>query len=86
LFEAKGKRCELSWESPGGKIERNETEDCNDGKHEAYYLSEDNNPIIISREPYQAVQSEKQHRGNVTMGEGGNQRKSKKYCSKKRIA
>ena len=54
-----------------------------DGKHEAYYLSEDNNPAIISKEIFQAVQIEKQNRSNITKGEDGNQRKGKKYSSKK---
>lgn len=54
-----------------------------DGKHESYYLSENNNPAIISKEMYQAVQLEKQRRSNVTKGENGIQRKSKKYSSKR---
>ncbi|MGI6626777.1 MAG: recombinase family protein [Bacillota bacterium] len=54
-----------------------------DGKHDAYYLSEDNNPAIISKEIFQAVQIEKQHRSNITKGEDGSKRKSKKYSSKK---
>ena len=54
-----------------------------DGKHESYYLSENNNPAIISKEMFQAVQLEKQRRSNVTKDEDGNKRKSKKYSSKK---
>lgn len=54
-----------------------------DGKHDAHYLAQDNNPIIISKETFQAVQIEKQHRNNVAKGENGNRRKSKKYSSKK---
>lgn len=54
-----------------------------DGKHNAYYLVKDNNPAIISTETFQAVQIEKQHRSNVTKGEDSNQRKSKKYSSKR---
>ncbi|MHB1485815.1 MAG: recombinase family protein [Saccharofermentanales bacterium] len=54
-----------------------------DGKHDVLYLSEDNNPAIISKETFQAVQIEKQHRSNVTKAEECNQRKSKKYSSKK---
>ena len=54
-----------------------------DGKHEAYYLSEDNNPAIISKEMFQAIQIEKQHRSNVIEDEKGSKRKSKKYSSKK---
>ena len=52
------------------------------GKHSSYYLSEDNNPAIISKETFQAVQLEKQHRSNVIKGEEGSRRKSKKYSSK----
>ncbi|SHJ73600.1 Site-specific DNA recombinase [Hathewaya proteolytica DSM 3090] len=52
------------------------------GKHEAVYLSEDNNPAIISKETFQAVQIEKTKRSNVIKGENGLQRKSKKYSSK----
>jgi site-specific DNA recombinase len=55
----------------------------NNGKHEEYYLSEKNNPAIISKETFQAVQIEKQHRSNVTKAENGSRRKSKKYSSKK---
>lgn len=52
-------------------------------KHEVQYVSENNNPAIISKETFQAVQIEKVHRSNVTQAEGGNQRKNKKYSSKK---
>jgi len=54
-----------------------------DGKHDAHYLAEDNNPAIISNEIFQAVQIEKKHRSNITKGADGIQRKSKKYSSKK---
>lgn len=54
-----------------------------DGKHDAHYLAEDNNPAIISTETFKAVQIEKQHRSNVTNDEDGNHRKCKKYSSKK---
>jgi site-specific DNA recombinase len=53
------------------------------GKHDAYYRAENNNPVILSKETFQAVQIEKQHRSNVTEGEDGSKRKSKKYSSKK---
>ncbi len=53
------------------------------GKHSACYLAEDNNPAIISKETFRAVQLKKQRRSNVTKGENGNKRKSKKYDSKK---
>ncbi|HEM3654902.1 TPA: recombinase family protein [Streptococcus suis] len=52
------------------------------GKHEAVYLCEDNNPAIISKQTFQAVQIEKTKRSNVIKGENGAQRKSKKYSSK----
>ncbi len=39
-----------------------------DGKHEAHYLSEDNNPAIITSEIFKAVQLEKSHRSNVIKG------------------
>ena len=54
-----------------------------DGKHSSYYLVEDNNPAIISKETFQAVQIEKQQRSNVIKGKDGSKRKSKKYSSKK---
>lgn len=37
-----------------------------DGNHDSYYFSEENNPAIISKEIFKAVQIEKQHRSNVT--------------------
>lgn len=52
------------------------------GKHEAVYLCEDNNPVIISKETFKAVQIEKTKRSNVIKGENGVQRKNKKYSSK----
>ena len=54
----------------------------NDGKHDAHYLAQDNNPMIISKETFQTVQIEKQHRSNIATDENGNRRKSKKYSSK----
>ena len=53
------------------------------GKHDSYYRAENNNPAIVSKETFQAVQIEKQHRSNVIKSEDSNQRKSKKYSSKK---
>ena len=53
------------------------------GKHDSYYRAENNNPAIIPKETFQAVQIEKQHRSNVIEGEEGSHRKSKKYSSKK---
>lgn len=52
------------------------------GKHAAHYLAKDNNPVIIPNEVFQAVQIEKKHRSNITKGEDGSRRKSKKYSSK----
>lgn len=54
----------------------------NSGKNEAYYLSENNNPAIISAEIFKAVQIEKSRRSNITKGENSNQRKATKYSSK----
>jgi hypothetical protein len=54
-----------------------------DVKHDAHYLSTDNNPAIISTETFKAVQIEKQHRSNVIKGEDGSHRKCKKYSSRK---
>ena len=53
------------------------------GKHDAYYLAEGNNPAIISKETFQAVQIEKQQRSNVIKVKDGSKRKGKKYSSKK---
>ncbi len=55
------------------------------GKNEVHYLATDNNPAIISKETFEAVQIEKMRRSNVIRNEKGNQRKSKKYSSKKMI-
>lgn len=52
------------------------------GKYEAYYFVEDNNPAIIPKETFQAVQIEKQRRSNVIKSKDGAQRKSTKYSSK----
>ena len=53
------------------------------GKSEVYYLATDNNPAIISKKVFEAVQIEKMRRSNIIRNEKGNQRKSKKYSSKK---
>ena len=52
------------------------------GKHDLCYLAEGNNPAIISKETFQAVQIEKRHRSNVIEVEEGSRRKSIKYSSK----
>lgn len=54
------------------------------GKSEVHYLASGNNPAIISKEAFEAVQIEKTRRSNVVKGENGVKRKSKKYSSKKK--
>lgn len=54
------------------------------GKSEVQYLSSDNNPVIISKEVFEAVQIEKARRSNLTKDENGIRRKTKKYSSKKK--
>lgn len=49
-----------------------------------YYLVEDNNPVIISEEIFNAVQKLRKDRSNVVIDEYGNKTRShKKYSSKK---
>ncbi|MDO4556474.1 MAG: recombinase family protein, partial [Lachnospiraceae bacterium] len=55
------------------------------GKSEVHYLSSDNNPVIISKEIFEAVQIEKTRRSNVIKDENGNRRKSDKYTFKREI-
>ena len=52
------------------------------GKSEVHYLATDNNPAIISKEVFEAVQIEKGRRSNVIRNDNDIQRKSKKYSSK----
>lgn len=52
------------------------------GKSEVHYLATDNNPAIISKEIFEAVQIEKGKRSNVIRNDNDIQRKSKKYSSK----
>lgn len=52
-------------------------------KSKVHYLASDNNPVIISKETFEAVQMEKVRRSNIVRDENGSQRKSKKYSSKK---
>ncbi|WP_256381693.1 recombinase family protein [Sporosarcina sp. HYO08] len=56
----------------------------NAGEHQEHYVSENNHPAIISKEQFEAVQVEKKKRSNVVKTESGQQRKNKKYSSKKR--
>lgn len=53
------------------------------GNSEVHYLASDNNPAIIPKEVFEAVQMEKEKRSNVVKSECGNQRKSRKFSSKK---
>lgn len=55
----------------------------NSGEHEAHYVSENNNPVIIKEEIFKAVQIEKSRRSNIVKGKNGNHRKAIKYSSKK---
>ena len=55
------------------------------GKSEFQYLSSNNNPTIISKEAFEAVQIEKNKRSNMVKDENGWQRKNEKYSSKKKI-
>lgn len=54
------------------------------GKSEVQYLSSDNNPAVISKKIFEAVQAEKKRRSNVVKNESGSNRKNSKYSSKKR--
>lgn len=54
-------------------------------KSEIHYLASGNNPAIISKEVFIAVQLEKKRRSNITKNENGSQRKSEKYSSKRGI-
>lgn len=55
------------------------------GKSEIHYLATDNNPVIISKEVFEAVQIEKARRSNVVKdGNGTVKRKNLKYSSKSR--
>lgn len=53
------------------------------GKSEVHYLATDNNPAIISKETFEAVQIEKKRRSNIVKDKNGTRRKDKKYSSKK---
>lgn len=54
------------------------------GKSDVHYLSSDNNPVIISKEIFEAVQIGKKRRSNLVKDENGSRRKRKKYTSKKK--
>lgn len=49
------------------------------------YLVSDNNPAIISKEVFEAVQKRKTQRSNITVDEDGTKHRStNKYSSKKK--
>lgn len=50
---------------------------------EVQYLSSDNNPAIISKERFEAVQIEKKKRSNVIRDENSNQRVAKSIVQRK---
>lgn len=53
-----------------------------DGKHDQY-ISISNNPMIISKETFEAANEERKRRSNISRGETGVTRKSTRYSSKK---
>lgn len=53
------------------------------GNSEVQYMSTDNNPAIVSKATFEAVQIEKARRSNVVRDENGNKRKSEKYSSRR---
>lgn len=52
------------------------------GKSEVHYLATDNNPAIISKEVFEAVQIEKGRRSNVIQDGDRKKRRNRKYSSK----
>lgn len=50
---------------------------------DVHYLSSDNNPAIIEKEVFEAVQMEKERRSNVVRSESGSNRKNRRCNSKK---
>lgn len=55
------------------------------GSSDVHYLASDNNPAIIAKEIFEAMQIEKEKRSNVVQGNGSSKRKSKKYSSKNNV-
>lgn len=55
------------------------------GNSDVHYMASDNNPAIIAKGISEAVQMEKEKRGNIDKTDDGKRRKSKKYSSKKNI-
>lgn len=54
------------------------------GKSDVHYLASENNPAIISKETFEAVQIEKSRRSNVIMDGNRKIRKKDKYSSKRK--
>lgn len=54
------------------------------GKSDVHYLASDNNPVIVSKEVFEAVQMKKARRSNVVRNESGNKRKNKYAVQKSR--
>ena len=54
------------------------------GKSEVHYLASGNNPAIIAKEVFEAVQIEKARRRNVIKDGNERKRKSEKYSSKRK--
>ena len=48
-------------------------------------MSSDNNPAIISKEAFEAVQIGKKRRSNMVKDENEKKKKNEKYSSKKKI-
>lgn len=56
------------------------------GKSEVHYLASDNNPTIISKEIFEAVQMEKIGRSNVIRNDNGVKRKGKNIVRNKQMS
>ena len=54
------------------------------GKSDVQYMASENNPAIISKETFEAVQIEKGRRSSIVKEENGSKRKNEKYSSKKK--
>ena len=55
------------------------------GNSEVHYLASDNNPAIISKETFEAVQIEKSRRSNVVKDDSGSKRKKSKVQFKELV-
>jgi hypothetical protein len=54
------------------------------GKSDVQYMASENNPAIISKETFEAVQIEKGRRSSIVKEENGSKRKNEKYSSKEK--